>query len=218
MPMLVYKTSISLANKTILMSKIRQLLRLYAQGKGKKQISPLTGLSRNTVKKYLQKFVSLKLTYADIDMREEHQLDLLFTPPSPVGKDERYEQLQELLPVIEKGLKRKGVTRLQLWEAYRKQHPNGYGRSRFNQHIHDYIGRSQPVMHLEHKAGDKLFIDFAGEKLSLTDKDTGEVLAVEVFVALLGCSQLTYVEAVYSQKKEDLKPASMPFIIMEERQ
>jgi transposase len=59
-------------------------------------------------------------------------------------------------------------------------------------------------MHLEHKAGDKLFIDFTGEKLSITDKDTGELLEVEVFVAILGCSQLTYVEAVYSQKKEDL--------------
>jgi transposase len=62
----------------------------------------------------------------------------------------------------------------------------------------------QPVMHLEHKAGDKLYVDFAGEKLSILDGDSGEIREVEVFVAVLGCSQLTYVEAVYSQKKEDL--------------
>jgi len=59
-------------------------------------------------------------------------------------------------------------------------------------------------MHLEHKAGDKLFIDFAGKKLSIVNKDSGEILPVEVFVAILPCSQLTYVEAVATQKKEDL--------------
>jgi len=60
------------------------------------------------------------------------------------------------------------------------------------------------VMHLEHKAGDKLFIDFAGKKLSIVNKDRGEVLPEEVFVGILPCSQLTYVEAVATQKKEDL--------------
>lgn len=48
-------------------------------------------------------------------------------------------------------------------------------------------------MHMEHKAGDKMYVDFAGEKLSITDQQTGEVQYVEVFVAILGCSQLTYV-------------------------
>lgn len=193
-----------MANKTILMSSIRLLLRLYAQGKGKKQISALTGIARNTVKKYLHRFSALKLTYADIDALSDQQLDQLLTPPAPPVKDERYEQLQQLLPQIEKGLKRKGMTRLGLWQAYRGEQPDGYGYSRFNEHLRIYMGRSHPVMHLEHKAGEKLFIDFTGEKLSLTDPHTGEIKEVEVFVAILGCSQLTYVEAVYSQKKEDL--------------
>src|SRR5690606_15968305 len=63
--------------------------------------------------------------------------------------------------------------------------------------------RVNPVMHLEHKFGDKLYVDFAGEKLSFTDKETGEVIPVEIFVSILGASQLTYVEAVSSQQKED---------------
>ena len=58
-------------------------------------------------------------------------------------------------------------------------------------------------MHMDHKAGDKLYVDFAGEKMHITDKETGEIIAVEVFVAILGASQLTYVEAVLSQQKED---------------
>ena len=193
-----------MANKSILMSSIRQILRLYAQGVGKKRISALSGTSRNTVKKYLHKFLSLKLTYADIDALSDYELELLFIEPPAPPRDERYEQFQKLLPELEKQLKRKGITRLQLWEAYRLENPLGYGRSRFNQHLQNYIGRTHPIMHLEHKAGDKCFIDFAGEKLTITDQDTGELLEVEVFVAILGCSQLTYVEAVYSQTKEDL--------------
>jgi transposase len=57
---------------------------------------------------------------------------------------------------------------------------------------------------MEHKAGDKLFIDFAGDKLTIIDQQTGEIKNVEVFVAILGASQLTYVEAVFTQQKEDL--------------
>ena len=58
-------------------------------------------------------------------------------------------------------------------------------------------------MHMVHKAGDKMFVDYAGKTLPLIDKSSGEVIAVEFFVAILGASQLTYAEASMSQKKED---------------
>ena len=61
----------------------------------------------------------------------------------------------------------------------------------------------KPSMRVPHKVGDKLFIDFTGKKLQIVDKETGEMVDVEVFVAILGCSQLTFVMAVESQKKED---------------
>ena len=192
-----------MANKTIVMSRIRQIFRMYAQGTGKKQISNLTGVARNTIKKYLYRFIAAKITYADIDTMTDHELEQFFATPVPQQPGLRYEQLQALLPGIEKQLKRRGVTRLQIWDNYRQQYPNGYGRSRFNYHIQQYLSRSQPVMHIEHKAGDKLFVDFAGDKLNIVDEQTGELLEVEVFVATLGCSQLTYVEAVNTQRKED---------------
>lgn len=91
-----------------------------------------------------------------------------------------------------------------LHKEYLQLHPDGYGRSRFGTFIQQYLASSHPIMHLEHKAGDKMFIDYAGDKLSIIGRDTGEVLPVEVFVAILPCSQLTYVEAVMSQRKEDL--------------
>lgn len=195
-----------MANQTIRMNKIRLLLRLHAQGCGKKAISAQTGIARNTVKKYLIRFSSLYLTLADLDKLSDHELSLLFCEPKPpqLPDADRYATLEALLPGIEKRLKKKGMTRQRLWQEYREQHPTGYSRSHFSQLLCDYLGRSQPVMHIEHKAGDKLFIDFAGDKLGLVHAQTGEVVPVEVFVAVLGCSQLTYVEAVMSQKKEDL--------------
>lgn len=86
-----------MANKTILMSRIRQIFRLHAQGRSKKQISALTGCSRNTVKKYLYKFIEQRLTYTEIDQMSDHDLEQLFCPSEPVPKEERFEQLQKLL-------------------------------------------------------------------------------------------------------------------------
>ena len=87
-----------MANKTILMSKIRQIFRLHAQGRSKKQISTLTGCSRNTVKKYLYKFIAHKLTYTDIDRMSDHDLEELFCPEQLPIRDERFEQLKAILP------------------------------------------------------------------------------------------------------------------------
>jgi transposase len=193
-----------MANKTILMSRIRQIIRLYVQGTSKQKIGILTASSRNTVKKYINKFIGDKLTYDMIEAMNDHALAMLFGGEPPPPKDERFEQLQLLLPDIEKQLKRKGVTVTLAWEQYIATHPKGYGVAQFYKHYRDFTGRANPSMHIEHKAGDKMYIDFAGDKLHITDNETGEVRDVEVFVAILGCSQLTYVEAVYSQKKEDL--------------
>src|SRR3954454_1238450 len=193
-----------MANKTLLMSRIRQILRLYTQGQSHKKISELTASSRNTVKKYIHKFIHEHLTYDAISAMSDHELELLFGYIEPAVKDKRFEQLQSLLPDMEKQMKRKGMTITLIWEQYRSLHPEGYAITQFYKYYRHFTKCTQPVMHIEHKAGDKMYIDFTGEKLSITDKDSGEVIDVEVFVAILGCSQLTYVEVVYSQKKEDL--------------
>lgn len=193
-----------MANKTILMNRIRQILRLYTQGTSKKKISELTSSSRNTVKKYIAKFCHQRLTYDVLMQMNDHDLELIFGYVEPVVEDKRLAHLQSLLPQMEKDLKRKGVTILLLFEQYKKEYLDGYGITQFYKYLRYYLKRVQPVMHMEHKAGDKMYIDFTGSKLSLIDTSSGEVNEVEVFVAILGASQLTYVEAVYTQKKEDL--------------
>ncbi|MGC4034585.1 MAG: IS21 family transposase [Chitinophagaceae bacterium] len=185
------------------MSKIRQILRLFTQGTSKKQISIQTAIARNTVKKYISKFLKLRLTGEDISKMNDQQLDEIFGAPGIVPKSSRYNEFQKLLPSIEKELKRKGVTLAAVWKQYIEAHPDGYRQTSFFEYYRKYVNKGQSVMHINHKAGDKMYIDFSGEKLSITDKQTGEITAVEVFIAVLGCSQLTYVEAVLTQRKED---------------
>jgi len=186
------------------MSKLRQLLRLYDQGESKKRIGVLCGLSRNTVKKYLNRLEILGLSIKEIVKMDDHELDSLFGEGVLPEPSERYKHLHSLFPKIEKKLKKKGVTRHQVWSEYIKEYPGGYRVSQFKHYYSKWLKYSKPTMHIEHKAGDKLYIDFAGQKLHLVDKATGEIRPVEVFVAILGASQLTYVEAIESQKKEDL--------------
>jgi transposase len=96
-----------------------------------------------------------------------------------------------------------GVNLYVLWLEYKQHLSEGYQYSQFCYHYQQWQGSRQTTLHLEHKAGDKLFEDYAGEKLHLTDPVMGVLEPVDVFVAILGCSQLTYVCAVKSQSKAD---------------
>lgn len=192
-----------MANKSISMSKIRQIIRLHTQGMSKLRIAELTGISRNSLKKYIAKFIASGLTYEDLNGMLDKDLDVLFVKPEDSPSNPKVQALIQLFPKIDKELKRKGVTRQLLWEGYIKEHPEGLKISQFNHYYTLWKAQVNPTMRMEHKAGDKMFVDFAGDKLSIVDKLSGEVKEVEVFVSILGASQLTYVEAVMSQQKED---------------
>ncbi len=192
-----------MANTTISMSKIRQILRMYSQGRSKLSIATQVGVSRNTAKRYFSAFDSGGCTFEQINALNDKELEDFFGKSRERAPDSRLLTLQRCFPGIDKELKRTGVTRVMLWEAYLKEFPNGFHYTQFCFYYNQWKSRVNPVMHLDHKAGDKLFVDFAGQKLSIVDQETGEVIDVEVFVAILGASQLTYVEAVLTQQKED---------------
>jgi len=192
-----------MANQSISMSKIRQIIRLHTQGSSKLRIAELTGVARNSLKKYINKFIDSGLSFSDINSLTDKDLDDLFIKPVEVELNPKLKTLLELFPKMDKELKRKGVTRLLLWEDYIKKHPDGFKPSQFKHYFAQWKDRINPTMRMEHKVGDKMYVDFAGDKLSIVDKQTGEAHYLEVFVSILGASQLTYVEAVFSQKKED---------------
>ena len=193
-----------MANKPITMNKIRQIIRLYTQQKGKKFISGQTGIAKNTVKKYIEIFRGLKLTYQGVSELTDSQLNELFGKKAEVIElSERKEKLLAFFPLMDKALGKPGMTREILWKQYIEQDPEGYKYTQFCISYREWRRRYTSTMHMVHKAGDKLYIDFAGKKPKIVDPETGELSEAEFFVAILGCSQLIYAEACYSQMKED---------------
>jgi transposase len=93
----------------------------------------------------------------------------------------------------------KHVTLQLLWLEYKQAHPDGWGYTQFCTHYHRWLGRQDVVMRLEYPAGDRLFVDFAGDTVPITDTETGEVWQAQVFVAVLGASGYLHVEATRSQ-------------------
>jgi transposase len=193
-----------MSNKTIEMFKIRQLLRLYASGRGTKYISQSTGLARNTVKKYLLVFVQLRITMEELNEMSDAQMSKIFFVKDVVPvANKRLVDLEVLLPSLASMLKKRGVTKQMIYAKYVLSCPDGYKSSAFLERLNTFMNVGKGSMKMEHKAGDKMFVDYTGKKLQVVDKLTGEIKDVEVFVAILGCSQLTFVMAMESQQKED---------------
>jgi transposase len=199
-----------MAGKIKTMSQIKQLLIMHGQGKGKKTIAKALGVSKNTVKSYLLKAELLFNCKGAHDTPEsllaldDPQLEARLHAGNPAYKDDiRYGQLQEKMEYILGQLKIKGVTKNLLWEEYRIENPLGYGYSQYCWHIQQYQKAAKSTAVLAHSAGDKLYIDYAGKPLYYIDKETGECIYCQVFVACLPYSDYCFVMAVKSQKAED---------------
>jgi transposase len=195
-----------MSNKLIVMSKVRNIINLYTSGVSKQSIGDRTGLPRNSVKKYIRSFLASDKTPQELEQMSDTELEQMFmdmVPRHHIEDDPRYQSLIEFFPGMEKALKSRENTKEKLWQQYITLHTEGYRISQFKYYYIKWLKVRNPVMHIEHKAGEKMYVDYAGQKLHILDPESGEDVPVEVFVAILGASQLTYVEASYSQKKED---------------
>ena len=95
------------------------------------------------------------------------------------------------------------VTLTLLWDEYKAATPEGYQYSWFCEHYRSWLGKVDVVMRQDHRAGEKLFVDYAGQTVEIIDRDTGEVNEAQVFVAVLGASNYTYAEATLTQRLPD---------------
>lgn len=186
------------------MSRIRNILKLHSEGVGKKTISIQMQVSRNTVRRYVQIFKVLGLTIEKIKAMSDKELDLLFSKeyvPS-TAKEKKFQEMYDFFPRMVKEVRRTGVTRHMMWEEFYRLHPDGYKSTQFMQYYNRWLHRVDPTMRLDHKAGDKMYVDFAGQKRQIVNKETGEIQEVEVFVSILAASQSIYLEGMMSQCKE----------------
>ncbi|NND01451.1 MAG: IS21 family transposase [Acidimicrobiia bacterium] len=181
------------------MRKIREVLRLRAAGRSQYQIARSVGIGQSTVGDYLTRARRAGIGWPT--SLDDVALERALYPPKPALPDA--DRGTPDWAVVHAELKRKGVTLFLLWEEYKSAHPDGFQYSWFCQHYRAFAGKVDLVMRQSHRAGEALFVDYAGQTVPVVDRATGEVRQAEIFVAVLGASNYTFAEATWTQTLED---------------
>src|ERR1700682_4826366 len=184
------------------MRQIREVLRLrFASKLPQRAIAKSLGLSQGAVSGYLSRARAASLVWPLPEDLDDAQLEALLSPlPPAIAADQRP------LPAwagVHRELRRPDVTLALLWEEYRAGAPDGFGYSWYCDLYRAWAGRLKPTMRQIHIAGERMFVDFAGRTAEIIDANTGEIIPVQIFVAVLGASSFTSAEAVWSQKLPD---------------
>ncbi len=185
------------------MRKTREILRLHFESHlipG--QIASICKVSRSTVQRCLERLKAAGLSWplpADLD---DVALEQRLYPPPPVASPER-RSLPDCAAIHRELKSRKNVTLQLLWEEYKQAHPLGYNYSWYCELYREWQRQVDVVLRQEHRAGEKMFVDYAGQTVPVTDPRTGEVRVAQVFVAVLGASNYTYAEATWTQNLWD---------------
>ncbi len=171
------------------MKKVRELLQLViSQGQSSRQADKIVGISKSSAGEYVSGFKLSGLRIEEIANLSDSDLLSAIAGPNREQINERYSQLVSQFSYIEKELKRPGVTLQLLWQELFDGHPKSYSYSQFCFHYQQWAKKQKVSMHMNHKSGDKLFIDYAGKTLEIVDRETREVKEVQFFVAILGAS------------------------------
>ena len=191
-----------MAQKPIAMEQLKQILQLQKDGVGIREMVRRTGISRNSVRKYLS---VLSTTAPDSQQEPDNKTlaDKAYGNDSIAHDACRLQQLIDHFGYAQRELGKTGVTRQLLWQEYIQQHPDGYVYSHYCYHLTQYLKSRDLSMHLEYQASDMIMIDFAGKKQHYADPSTGERIACDVFVAILPFSGLIFCYAVHSQQTAD---------------
>lgn len=192
-----------MTTKKVSMIKLKEILRLkYEAQLPLRQIGSCLSLSIGVISKYVQRADAAGLSWPLPDDLSDQALKARLQP----GRV-RAESLDFAEPdfvAMERELKQKGMTRQLLWEEYVQAHPdNHYSYSRFSVLFKRWRGVQQISMRQQHRAGEKLFVDYCGPTLAVVNPETGEIRSAQVFVAVLGASSYTFAEATWSQSLPD---------------
>jgi transposase len=192
-----------LPEKRLPMRQTREILRLHFESRlTPRQIAAICKVGKGTVQRYLRRLEAAGLSWplsADLDdvVLERR----LFPPPPVVPSQER--PLPDCVAIHRELKSRKNVTLQLLWEEYKRVYPLGYNYSWYCDLYRQWQQKLDVVMRQEHRAGEKTFVDYAGQTVPVTDPKTGEVRQAQVFVAVLGASSYTYAEATWTQNLWD---------------
>lgn len=179
--------------------KIREVLRLKAAGMSGRQIAAAIGSALSTVQACVRRAEEAGLAWPLAEELSEQALyERLYRcevpPTSRPVPDFAY---------LHAELSRPGVTRWLLWQEYKAAQPDGWQYSVFCDRYRRWLATQEPVLRQNHAPGDKLFVDYAGQTVPITDRHTGEQREAQVFIGVLGCSNYTFAEATWSQQRPD---------------
>ena len=183
------------------MSKIREALRLkFDCGLSNRNIAACLKLGPSSVSELLSRFKQSPFTWPLSDDISDQQLTSVLYRP----KGAESHRVMPDFAACFLDLKRKGMTKMLLWQEYYEQYrEQAYAYTQFCEYYNRWLKKQKRSMRQTHLAGDKLFIDYCGPTIPVVNPDTGEIRQAQVFVATLGASGYTYVEAFPSQKKSD---------------
>ncbi len=184
------------------MRKVTEVLRLkWANGFSERKIARSCGMARSTVAEYLRRAKEAGLTWPLPEGLDDASLERQLFPPACALPGEK-----RPVPVwadTHRDMKRKGVTLFLLWQEYKELYPAGFQYSQFCHRYRHWQGKLDIVMRQEHRAGEKLFVDYAGQTVAIIDRTTGKEHQAQIFVAVLGASNYTYAEATWTQTLPD---------------
>ena len=181
------------------MQKIRQILLLLKREVSQRNIVKHSGISRPTIRLYQDIFKASGLDYdALLDLSDQKLHDLIKNQKKDpdAAPDERKLYFLQNSHYFITELRRVGVTRLLLWQEYKKDYPEGFGYSRFCELLDIQIKQTSPTMAFEHSPAELMEIDFAGDRLYYVDPSTGELISCPVLVAVLPFSGFGYAKAL----------------------
>jgi transposase len=189
-----------MSNRRLSVRKIKEILRLKLDsGISEREISRSCGISRSTVADYLRRAAAARLSWPEAALLSESELEGRLFPTEHIPRT-----VQRPLPDCEhiynelRTYRKLNLTLSQLWLEYKEQHPDGYQYTQFCEHYWRWRQKLDYSMRQEHRGGEKLFIDYA-DGLSIVDRETGEIIVTQLFLAVWGASNYTYAEAARSQ-------------------
>jgi len=184
------------------MRKVKEVLRLkFEGGQTNRRIARSCRISRPTVSDYLLRFEKAGLQWPAAAALDDATLEQKLFPPVAVAPT-----AGRAVPdwsQVHRELRGKGVTLTLLWHEYKAAHPEGFQYSWFCDQYRAWTRKLDVVMRQEHRAGEKLFVDYAGQTVEVVDRRTGEIRHAQIFVAVLGASSYTYAEATWTQQLPD---------------
>ena len=185
--------------KRLSMRKIRETLRLHwGEHLSFRAVGTSIGASPSSVSACVRRAEAAGLSWPLDEELDDGALEAMLYPPPLPSCRARVEPDWEY---IHREMRRKGVTLQLLWQEYKESHPDrGYEYSAFCGHYRRFRGKLDVVMRQDHRAGEKLFVDYSGDGVEIIDPSTGAVTEAPLFVATLGASNYTYAEATPSEE------------------